>query len=98
MPVAERLAHYSWGALYTLDRMGRGTLVLDPFYGAPTGHVTIPREYAVRRSSCNTVVVDDVTSDSRYLADRRALDLRRSRFRSSLGQKLGSSRPDRSYV
>jgi hypothetical protein len=48
VPVTERLAHYNWGALYTLDRTGRGTLVLDRFHGAPTGHATIDWEYAVR--------------------------------------------------
>lgn len=69
--IAERLAHYNRTGLYTLDRKDPGILVLGPFRGAPTEHVRIP----VTEGMCgvaiahgNTVIVDDVASERRYLA------------------------------
>lgn len=69
--MAERLAYYNRTGLYTLDRKDPGILVLCPFRGAPTEHVRIP----VTEGICgvaiahgNTVIVDDVASDRRYLA------------------------------
>ena len=69
--MAERLAYYNRTGLYTLDRKDPGILVLCPFRGAPTEHVRIP----VTEGICgvaiahgNTVIVDDVASDPRYLA------------------------------
>ena len=54
-----------------LDRKDPGILVLGPVRGAPTEHVWIP----VTEGICgvaiahgNTVFVDDVASDRRYLA------------------------------
>lgn len=65
-----RLTTYNWAGFYMLDRNDRGILVLGPFRGTPTEHVRIP----VAKGICGravslgeTIVVDDVKSDSRYL-------------------------------
>ena len=72
--VVERVAgleHYDWVGFYMLDAKDPETLVLGPFVGAATEHVRIP----VSRGICGaavsqeeTIVVDDVAADPRYLA------------------------------
>ena len=63
-----RIAYYSWVGIYLLDG---SELVLGPYLGKPSPHTRIP----VGRGICgaaaterSTIVVDDVNSDSRYLA------------------------------
>jgi len=69
--IPQRLPYYNWTGFYMLDANDPETLVLGPFRGAPTEHVRIP----VKRGICgaavaqnSTVIVDDVSSDPRYLA------------------------------
>lgn len=69
--IAARLPNYSWVGFYMLDPSDEGVLVLGPYRGAPTEHVRIP----VREGICGaavaqgeTVIVDDVSQDPRYLA------------------------------
>jgi GAF domain-containing protein len=76
--IVERLQdvvkHYNWVGFYMLDR-GQSeeapTLVLGPYLGAETPHKRIPLNQGIcgaAVSSAQTVVVDDVNSDPRYLA------------------------------
>jgi GAF domain-containing protein len=60
--------HYSWVGIYLLDG---NELVLGPFVGKPSPHTRIP----VGRGICGaaaaekeTIIVDDVNADPRYLA------------------------------
>jgi GAF domain-containing protein len=69
--IAGSLPAYDWVGFYMLDPADPQTLVLGPFVGAPTEHVRIP----VSRGLCGaavaqgqTIVVDDVAADPRYLA------------------------------
>lgn len=69
--ISRRLPYYNWTGFYMLDPHDPQTLVLGPFHGALTEHVRIP----VSRGICgaavaqnDTVIVDDVNSDPRYLA------------------------------
>jgi L-methionine (R)-S-oxide reductase len=69
--LSRNLAQYSWTGFYMLDLDDPVTLVLGPFVGAPTPHERIP----VTQGICGptvvageTVVVDDVGSDPRYLS------------------------------
>lgn len=69
--IPRHLRYYNWTGFYMLDPKDAEALVLGPFCGAPTEHVRIP----VSRGICgvavlrnDTVVVDDVNSDPRYLA------------------------------
>lgn len=69
--IPQRLPSYNWTGFYMLDPDDPEILVLGPYRGAPTEHVRIP----VSRGICGaavaengTVVVDDVSSDPRYLA------------------------------
>ena len=69
--IAERLPHYNWTGFYMLDRKDPGILVLGPFRGAPTEHVRIPVTEGICGAAVaqgDTVIVDDVASDPRYLA------------------------------
>ena len=68
----ERMLKYSWVGFYMLEP---GTqppvLVLETFVGAMTPHTRIPLHQGIcgaAASSGKTIVVDDVTKDSRYLA------------------------------
>ncbi len=68
--LAERLEKYNWVGFYLLER-GTRELVLGPFVGAPTPHTRIPLDQGIcgaAASSGQTVVVDDVRSDPRYLS------------------------------
>lgn len=69
--IAGNLAYYNWVGFYMLDSQDASMLVLGPFHGAPTQHVRIP----VTEGLCGaavaqekTVIVDDVSSDPRYLS------------------------------
>jgi GAF domain-containing protein len=68
----ERMLKYNWVGFYMLEP---GTeppvLVLETFVGAMTPHTRIPLHQGIcgaAVSSGKTIVVDDVTKDSRYLA------------------------------
>ena len=62
------MPHYTWVGIYLVQG---GDLVLGPFLGKPSPHTRIP----VGRGICGaaaaekqTIVVDDVNADERYLA------------------------------
>jgi L-methionine (R)-S-oxide reductase len=68
----ERMLKYNWVGFYMLEA---GTqppvLVLEAFVGAMTPHTRIPLNEGIcgaAASSGKTIVVDDVSKDSRYLA------------------------------
>ncbi len=70
----ELLKHYNWVGFYMLDQGENGAepmLVLGPYVGAETPHKRIPLNQGIcgaAVSSAQTVVVDDVNADPRYLA------------------------------
>jgi L-methionine (R)-S-oxide reductase len=70
----ERLGHFDWVGFYMIEKGGLGedpVLVLGPYVGAVTQHKRIPLNQGIcgaAASSRQTVVVDDVKSDPRYLA------------------------------
>ncbi len=69
--IGERLSSYDWTGFYMLDPNDPKTLVLGPFAGAPTPHVRIPISQGICGAaveSGETVVVDDVNADPRYLS------------------------------
>jgi L-methionine (R)-S-oxide reductase len=69
--MAQRLSHFSWTGFYMLDPSDPETLVLAPFVGAPTPHVRIPVTQGIcgaAVASGETVIVDDVAADPRYLS------------------------------
>lgn len=69
--MAEYLPHYNWIGFYMLDPDDPNTLVLGPFHGPPTEHVRIPVTEGICGAAVaqgETVIVDDVSSDPRYLA------------------------------
>jgi GAF domain-containing protein len=62
------LPHYSWVGIYLLDG---DELVLGPFLGKPSPHTRIPLGRGICGAAATgkqTIVVDDVNSDPRYLA------------------------------
>lgn len=69
--ISHKLPGYDWTGFYMLDPGDPDTLVLGPFAGAPTLHVRIPVSQGICGAAVangETVVVDDVTSDPRYLS------------------------------
>lgn len=68
----EKLTRYNWVGFYMLEKEGdRDILVLGPFKGTMTPHVRIPLNQGIcgaAASTGQTIVVDDVKSDPRYLA------------------------------
>ena len=67
----EKLTKYNWVGFYMLEKTGGDMLVLGPFKGTMTPHTRIPLNQGIcgaAASSGKTVIVDDVNSDSRYLA------------------------------
>ncbi len=68
------LKHFNWVGFYMLDEGENGAepmLVLGPYVGAETPHKRIPLHQGIcgaAVSSAQTVIVDDVNSDPRYLA------------------------------
>ncbi len=69
--IAKRLPYYNWTGFYMLDPGDPETLVLGPFVGDPTPHVRIPISEGICGAAVatgETVIVDDVNSDPRYLS------------------------------
>jgi len=67
----EKLTRYNWVGFYMIDPKDSNVLVLGPFRGSMTPHTRIPLNQGIcgaAASSGETVVVDDVNSDPRYLA------------------------------
>jgi len=68
----DKLPKYNWVGFYMLEKEGdRDVLVLGPFRGTMTRHTRIPLHQGIcgaAASSGQTIVVDDVNADSRYLA------------------------------
>ena len=68
----ERMLKYNWVGFYMLQETRVDpVLVLGPFVGAMTPHTRIPLNQGIcgaAASTGETVVVDDVNSDPRYLA------------------------------
>jgi len=68
----ERMLKYNWVGFYMLEAGAKPPmLVLGAFEGAMTPHTRIPLNQGIcgaAASSGQTVVVDDVSKDSRYLA------------------------------
>ena len=66
----EKMLKYNWVGFYMLEK-SEPVLALGAFEGAMTPHMRIPLNQGIcgaAASSGKTVVVDDVNSDSRYLA------------------------------
>jgi len=60
--------HYNWVGIYLLQG---SELVLGPYVGKPTPHTRIPLNQGIcgaAASSGDTVIIDDVNTDPRYLA------------------------------
>jgi L-methionine (R)-S-oxide reductase len=69
--LARSFAHFSWVGFYMLDPRDNQMLVVGPFAGDPTPHVRIPVGKGVCGAAMKlgeTVIVDDVNSDPRYLS------------------------------
>jgi GAF domain-containing protein len=69
--IANEFPHYNWTGFYMLDPADPQTLVLGAFIGEPTPHVRIPVNQGIcgaAVASGETVVVDDVHADPRYLS------------------------------
>jgi len=69
--LTQDLTYYNWTGFYMLDPADPQTLVLGPFAGDPTPHVRIPVTQGIcgaAVASGETVIVDDVNADSRYLS------------------------------
>jgi L-methionine (R)-S-oxide reductase len=70
----ERMLKYNWVGFYMLEDGSGGQppmLALGPFQGAMTPHTRIPLHQGIcgaAASTGQTVVVDDVSKDPRYLA------------------------------
>jgi L-methionine (R)-S-oxide reductase len=68
----EKLPKYNWAGFYMLEKdAAPPMLVLGPFRGAATPHTRIPLGQGIcgaAAASGETVVVEDVNSDARYLA------------------------------
>src|SRR5687768_12450147 len=63
-----RLPHYTWAGIYLLEG---DELVLGPYLGKPSPHTRIPLGRGICGAAATaraTIIVDDVTSDPRYLA------------------------------
>jgi L-methionine (R)-S-oxide reductase len=69
--ISKGLTYYSWTGFYMLDPTDSSILILGPFVGDPTPHVRIPVTQGVcgaAVASEQTVIVDDVNADPRYLS------------------------------
>jgi L-methionine (R)-S-oxide reductase len=68
----QRMPKYNWVGFYMLETAEQSPmLALGAFDGAPTPHTRIPLNQGIcgaAASSGKTIVVDDVSSDPRYLA------------------------------
>jgi L-methionine (R)-S-oxide reductase len=64
----DHLPHYTWAGIYVLEG---DTLVLGPYRGKPSPHTHIPLNRGIcgaAASEQQTIIVDDVNADPRYLA------------------------------
>ncbi len=69
--LASSISYYSWTGFYMLDPHDPETLVVGPYVGDPTPHVRIPVSQGICGAAVatgETVIVDDVNSDPRYLS------------------------------
>jgi L-methionine (R)-S-oxide reductase len=69
--IRAKLPAYNWVGFYMLDPTDSSMLVLGPFAGAATPHTRIPVTEGICGAAVaqgETVVVDDVNSDPRYLS------------------------------
>jgi L-methionine (R)-S-oxide reductase len=67
----EKMTRYNWVGFYLVDPTDSGVLLVGPFAGSFTPNARIPLNTGLcgaAASSGQTVVVHDVTKDSRYLA------------------------------
>ncbi len=67
----EKMARYNWVGFYLVDAADPGTLVVGPFVGSFTPNARIPLDRGLCGAAARTgqtVIVDDVTKDPRYLA------------------------------
>ncbi len=68
----EKLPNYNWVGFYMLEKdADEDMLALGPFRGAATPHTRIPLNQGICGAAASrgeTVVVDDVAADPRYLA------------------------------
>jgi len=70
----EAVPHYNWVGFYMLDQHDAAQepmLVLGPYVGADTPHRRIPLNQGIcgaAVTSAQTIIVDDVNADPRYLA------------------------------
>jgi len=68
----EKLTRYNWVGFYLLEKEGdHNVLVLGPFQGTMTPHTRIPLNQGIcgaAASTGQTIIVDNVNSDPRYLA------------------------------
>jgi L-methionine (R)-S-oxide reductase len=71
----ERLPHYDWVGFYMIESgklpEEKDVLVLGPYVGAPTPHTRIPLNQGICGAAAatgKTIIVDDVSTDTRYLA------------------------------
>lgn len=66
----ERMTRYNWVGFYLVDAEDSNVLVVGPFVGSFTPNARIPLSTGLcgaAASTGQTVVVDDVTKDPRYL-------------------------------
>ncbi|MGO9316529.1 MAG: GAF domain-containing protein [Terracidiphilus sp.] len=69
--IASEFPQYNWTGFYLLDPTDPQTLLLGAFAGEPTPHLRIPVSEGIcgaAVASGETVVVDDVNADPRYLS------------------------------
>ncbi len=69
--LSESVPTFNWVGFYLIDPLQPNMLQLGPFVGAPTEHVRIPLDKGICGAAAatgDTIVVDDVRSDPRYLA------------------------------
>ena len=67
----EKMTRYNWVGFYLVDPADPGVLLVGPFVGSFTPNARIPLNTGLcgaAASSGQTVVVDDVSKDPRYLA------------------------------
>jgi L-methionine (R)-S-oxide reductase len=67
----EKMTRYNWVGFYLVDPADPGVLLVGPFVGSFTPNARIPLGTGLCGAAANsgqTVVVDDVTKDPRYLA------------------------------
>src|SRR5271155_2947647 len=68
----QKMLRYNWVGFYMLEKGGpQDVLVLGPFKGTMTPHTRIPLNQGIcgaAASTGNTIVIDDVNADPRYLA------------------------------